>query len=556
MYYIYLTIIIMSSSGTNQLTQPTINGLSNLELTDLKTDTLSSNNIDGEFFSIQTIEADSVQVDNELELTNSGFITIGKGTGNEITITDTQVGYLDGVTSNIQTQITNSITDTSQLRIDLDALEDDVNDNTSRLGLQGATIDDLYVKTILQSASSIDQETTFSGKIILSSLSDLDVGAQIQQNTTNIATNTNNISSNTSNISNLSTQQTTNTFNITQNALSIGQPTGPVNSLFNRVRYITSATNNTYLEHALTIQTTGGSTSKVAISDGEIYITKDDPEIYFYRNDRPFEGPSAYLNVTTGGQFNLINYQQDRDILIATASGSTTARIDLNSNNVYVNGVDVNAKFDTIDDDILQNTNAITSNNVSIGNNTTSIGNNTTSIGNNTTAIGNNTTAINTLQTQVPPVGSIMIYSGPTAPSGWLFCHGQSLSKFLYADLWNVIGDTYINGRPVRTSLFYNVDLRQLFITGAGNNASGYGINATTKSLGEFSSQSIMEHAHLYERPTNTFKASQSTFGTNVWRSNTQSDTSSGVILPGGGTILTASENLPYCMAMNYIIKT
>jgi len=93
----------MSSSGTNQLTQPTINGLSNLELTDLKTDTLSSNNIDGEFFSIQTIEADSVQVDNELELTNSGFITIGKGTGNEITITDTQVGYLDGVTSNIQT---------------------------------------------------------------------------------------------------------------------------------------------------------------------------------------------------------------------------------------------------------------------------------------------------------------------------------------------------------------------------------------------------------------------------------------------------------------------
>ena len=555
----------MSSSGTNQLTQPTINGLSNLELTDLTADNLNANNIDGDFFSIETIEANDVQVDNELELTNSGFITIGKNTGSEITITDTQVGYLDGVTSNIQSQINSTSTDTSQLRIDLDALEDDVNDNTSRLGLQGATIDDLYVKTILQSASSIDQETTFSGKIILSSLSNLDVGAEIQQNTADIATNTSAISTNTSSISSLSSQQTTNSFLIQQNTLSIGTTSGgPPNSLFDRVKYITSATNNTYLEHALTIQTTGGSSiSKVAISDGEIYITKDDPEIYFYRNDRPFEGPSAYLNVTSGGQFNLINYQQDRDILIGTAAGSTTARIDLNSNDVFVNGANVNDKFSyyetsitQINSDITQLSTTTSSLNTQQIANTTAIGNNTTSIGNNTTAIGNNTTAINTLQTQVPPVGSIMIFAAAVAPSGWLFCHGQSLSKFLYADLWNVIGDTYINGRPVRTSLFYNVDLRQLFITGAGNNASGYGINATTKSLGEFSSQSIMEHAHLYERPTNTFKASQSTFGTNVWRSNTQSDTSSGVILPGGGTILTASENLPYCMAMNYIIKT
>ena len=159
----------MSSSGTNQLTQPTINGLSNLELTTLTTDVLNANNIDGDFFSIETIEANDVQVDNELELTNSGFITIGKNTGSEITITDTEVGFLDGVSSNIQTQINNTTGDTSQLRIDLDALEDDVNDNSSLLGLQGAAIDDLYVKTILQSASSIQQKTTFSGKLILSS---------------------------------------------------------------------------------------------------------------------------------------------------------------------------------------------------------------------------------------------------------------------------------------------------------------------------------------------------------------------------------------------------
>ena len=316
------------NNGLETIVQPTINGLKSLNLDTLDVDTLQSNNIDGDFFSIETIEANDVQVDNELELTNNGFITIGKNTAQEITITDIQVGYLDGVTSNIQTQINNTSGDTSQLRIDLTEAQDDINYNYSLLGLQGATIDDLYVKTILQSASSIDQETTFSGKIILSSLSDLDVGVEIQANTANIATNTSAISNNTTNISNLSTQQSTNIINIQNNALSIGSTSGgPTNSLFDRVKYITSATNNTYLEHALTIQTTGGSsTSKVAISDGEIYITKDDPEIYFYRNDRPFLGPSAYLNVTTGGQFNLINYQKDRDILIGTASGSTTDR--------------------------------------------------------------------------------------------------------------------------------------------------------------------------------------------------------------------------------------
>jgi microcystin-dependent protein len=560
----------MSSTGINTLTSGTINGLTSLDLTDLTTNTLNADNIDGDFFSIETIEANDIQVDNELELTNNGFITIGKGSGSEITITDTQIGYLDGITSNIQTQINTSSTDTSQLRIDLTEAEDDINANSSLLGLQGATIDDLYSKTILQSGDSITQKTTFSGKIILSSLSNLDVGveigantanvgilttqqntntADIATNTSNISTNTTNISSNlskintnTSNISSLSTQQSTNTSNIQNNALSIGQTSGgPVNSLFDRVKYITTATNNTYLEKALTVQTTGSSVSKVQISEGEIYIYKDDPELYFYRNDRPFSGPSAYLNVSSNGQFNIINYQKDRNIVIGTAGGtSTSSRIDINSNNVYINSVDVNNKFNTIDSDILGNSNAITSSNVSIANNLSKI----------TT----NTNSINDLQTKVAPVGSIMIYAGSSSPTGWYICDGALISKSSNIELWSLIGNTYLAGRSAQTLSFYLPDLRQLFITGAGDNST-YAVNATNKSVGDYNAQSIMEHGHNYERPTNTFKASQSSFGTNVWRSNTQSTTSGGVILPGGGGISTSSENKPYCMAMNYIIK-
>lgn len=532
----------MSSTGINTLTSGTINGLTSLDLTDLTTDTLNADNIDGNFFSIETIEANDVQVDNELELTNNGFITIGKGTGSEITITDTQVGFLDGITSNIQTQINNSNTDLTQIEADVTAVEQEV--------------DVLNNKTIYQSTNTTEQKTIFSNKLILSSLSNLDVGTTIQANTANVgilttqqSTNTSNISSlstqqttNTSNISSLSTQQTTNTFNITQQGLSIGTTSGgPINSLFDRVKYITTATNNTYLEKALTIQTTGSSVSKVAISEGEIYIYKDDPELYFYRNDRPFAGPSAYLNVTTGGQFNIINYQKDRNIVIGTAGGtSTSARIDINSNNVYINSVDVNDKFDTIDSDILGNSNAITSLNVSIQNNLSKI----------TT----NTNNINALQVKVPPVGSIMMYAGSTSPTNWYICNGALISKSSNIELWGVLGDTYLNGRPAQTLSFYLPDMRQLFVTGAGDNST-YPVNASNKSVGDYNGQSIMEHGHNYERPTNQFKASANAVGTNVWRSNTQSTTSGGVILPGGGIIATDSENKPYCMAMNYIIK-
>lgn len=41
------------------------------------------------------------------------------------------------------------------------------------------------------------------------------------------------------------------------------------------------------------------------------------------------------------------------------------------------------------------------------------------------------------------PVGSIITYAGPTAPTGWLFCDGSEVSKTAYARLYAVIGTTY-----------------------------------------------------------------------------------------------------------------
>lgn len=42
--------------------------------------------------------------------------------------------------------------------------------------------------------------------------------------------------------------------------------------------------------------------------------------------------------------------------------------------------------------------------------------------------------------------GSIQMYAGSTAPSGWLICDGSAVSRTTYADLFSVIGTTYGTG--------------------------------------------------------------------------------------------------------------
>jgi len=41
------------------------------------------------------------------------------------------------------------------------------------------------------------------------------------------------------------------------------------------------------------------------------------------------------------------------------------------------------------------------------------------------------------------PVGSISLFAGTTAPSGWLICDGSAVSRTTYANLFSVIGTTY-----------------------------------------------------------------------------------------------------------------
>jgi len=110
----------MTSTGSNILAFATTNGLSNLELTDLKTDVLTVGNFNADamtsdFLRINNIEVNNLQIDIELNLTDNTYIILKKDTINQVILSENELVYLDGMTSNIQEQL------------DLDSANIDVN---------------------------------------------------------------------------------------------------------------------------------------------------------------------------------------------------------------------------------------------------------------------------------------------------------------------------------------------------------------------------------------------------------------------------------------------
>jgi microcystin-dependent protein len=64
------------------------------------------------------------------------------------------------------------------------------------------------------------------------------------------------------------------------------------------------------------------------------------------------------------------------------------------------------------------------------------------------------------------PAGMITAYAGSTAPSGWLLCQGQAVSRTTYADLFTALGTAYGSGDGSTT--FNLPDLQRRVPLGAG----------------------------------------------------------------------------------------
>jgi len=76
--------------------------------------------------------------------------------------------------------------------------------------------------------------------------------------------------------------------------------------------------------------------------------------------------------------------------------------------------------------------------------------------------------------------GMLMPYAGASAPTGWLLCYGQAISRTTYADLFAVVGTTYGNGDGSTT--FNLPDLRGRVVAGK-DDMGGSSANRLTSAL-------------------------------------------------------------------------
>lgn len=79
------------------------------------------------------------------------------------------------------------------------------------------------------------------------------------------------------------------------------------------------------------------------------------------------------------------------------------------------------------------------------------------------------------------PAGMLFPYAGASAPTGYLLCHGQAVSRTTYADLFTAIGTTYGTGDG--SSTFNLPDLRGRVIAGQ-DDMGGSSANRLTNQTG------------------------------------------------------------------------
>lgn len=188
------------------------------------------------------------------------------------------------------------------------------------------------------------------------------------------------------------------------------------------------------------------------------------------------------------------------------------------------------------------------------------------------------------------PVGSITMYGGATAPTGYLICDGSPVSRSTYASLWDVLrnGTTsspYGNGDGSTT--FNLPNLTQRFPLGKAASGTGATLGATGGAIDH--THSVPAHYHSMSGAGTTLATGTESanhthalgYGTNLvggaiakpgsFSGTSTSDTgiqsanhthaitgSIGLVTGGvdGNAAMTSGTNNPPFLTVNFIIKT
>jgi microcystin-dependent protein len=96
----------------------------------------------------------------------------------------------------------------------------------------------------------------------------------------------------------------------------------------------------------------------------------------------------------------------------------------------------------------------------------------------NTVAVSQITGSLTSDVAELLPAGSIIMWGGSSAPSGWLLCNGLAVNRTTYAALFAILGTTYGNGDG--SSTFNLPNTKDVVVLGSGDN-NGRGTGSGTQ---------------------------------------------------------------------------
>ena len=115
------------------------------------------------------------------------------------------------------------------------------------------------------------------------------------------------------------------------------------------------------------------------------------------------------------------------------------------------------------------------------------------------------------------PVGCVLPYAGSSAPTNFLLCYGQAVSRTTYADLFAAIGTTFGAGDGATT--FNLPDLRGRMVAGQ-DNMGGSAANRVTNAVSGITGTTLGSAGGSQSLQTHTHTASTSTAGSHAHTAN------------------------------------